>query len=57
MNWVEFVEFFANHRNAIYVLGSYGMALLIFAVEIALVRHRRTIALRQLRLLRDAETG
>ena len=57
MNWVEFVEFFANHRNAIYVLGSYGMALLIFAVEIALVRHRMTITLRQLRLLRDAEKG
>ena len=54
MNWGEF---FAMEGRAFYVWGSYGMALLIFVVEIALVRHRRTIALRQLRLLRDAETG
>ncbi len=54
MNWGEF---FDMGGRALYVWGSYGMALLIFVVEIALVRHRRTIALRQLRLLRDAEKG
>lgn len=54
MNWGEF---FAMDGYAIYVWGSYGMALLIFVVEIALMRHRRTITLRQLRLLRDAEKG
>ena len=37
-----------------YVWGSYGVTLLIFVVEIVLVRHRRVITLQQLRLLRDA---
>ena len=36
-------------------LGSYGVAFLIFAVEIALVRHRRKITLQQVRLMREAE--
>jgi len=47
-------EFFAMKGYGFYIWGSYGLALLIFVVEIALVRHRRTIALQQLRLLRDA---
>ena len=47
-------EFFAMKGYGFYIWGSYGLALLIFFVEIALVRHRRTIALQQLRLLRDA---
>ncbi len=54
MNWGEF---FDMGGRAFYVWGSYGMGLLIFVVEIALVRHRMTITLRQLRLLRDAEKG
>jgi len=37
-----------------YVWGSYGMALAIFIVEIALVRHKRKITLQQLRMMRDA---
>ena len=51
MNWVEF---FAMKGYAFYVWGSYGVALLLFCVEVVLVRHRRKITLQQLRLLRDA---
>ena len=51
MNWAEF---FAMGGYALYVWGSYGMVLLMFIIEIALVSHRRTITLQQLRLLRDA---
>jgi heme exporter protein CcmD len=36
-------------------LGSYAVALLIFAVEIAMVIHKRKITLQQVRLMRDAE--
>lgn len=35
-------------------LGSYAVAFLIFAIEIAMVRHKRKITLRQVRLMRDA---
>jgi heme exporter protein D len=35
-------------------LGSYAVALLIFAIEIAMVIHKRKITLRQVRLLRNA---
>ena len=35
--------------------GSYSVALLIFAIEIAMVRHRRKSTLQQIRLMRDAE--
>jgi heme exporter protein D len=52
MNWAEF---FAMKGYALYVWGSYGAALLVLVVEIILVRHRRTITLKQLRLMRDAE--
>jgi heme exporter protein D len=50
MNWAEF---FAMNGYAFYVWGSYGVALLVFAVEIMLVRNRRKLALRNLRLMRD----
>lgn len=53
MNWMEF---FAMKGYALYVWGSYGVALLVLAVEIILVRHKRTITLKQLRLMRDAES-
>ena len=36
-------------------LGSYVVALIIFAVEIALVVHKRKITLQQVRMMRDAE--
>ena len=35
-------------------IGSYAVALLILAIEIALVVHKRKVTLRQIRLLRDA---
>lgn len=36
-------------------LGSYGVAFLIFAIEIAMVVHKRKITLQRVRLMRDAE--
>lgn len=36
-------------------LGSYAVALLIFAVEIAMVIHKRKITLQQVRMMHDAE--
>ena len=50
MNWAEF---FAMNGYAFYVWGSYGVALLVFLVEVMLVRNRRKKALRNLRLMRD----
>jgi heme exporter protein D len=35
--------------------GSYAVALLIFATEIVMVRHKRKGTLQQIRLMRDAE--
>jgi heme exporter protein CcmD len=35
--------------------GSYAVALLIFAIEIAMVVHKRKITLQQVRLMRNAE--
>lgn len=35
-------------------LGSYAVAFLVFAIEIAMVIHKRKITLRQVRLMRDA---
>jgi heme exporter protein D len=35
--------------------GSYAVALLIFAAEIAMVIHKRKSTLQQIRLMRDAE--
>jgi heme exporter protein D len=34
--------------------GSYAVALIIFAIEIAMVVHKRKITLHQVRLMRDA---
>jgi len=50
MNWGEF---FAMNGYAFYVWGSYGVALLVFAIEVLLVRNRRKQALSNLRLMRD----
>ena len=38
-------------------LGSYAVALLIFAIEIAMVIHKRKLVLQKLRMMRDAEAG
>ena len=37
------------------LLGSYAVAFIIFAVEIAMVRHKRKITLNQIRMMREAE--
>jgi hypothetical protein len=34
--------------------GSYAIALLIFAIEITMVKHKRKITLQQVRLMRNA---
>ncbi|OGT00289.1 MAG: heme exporter protein CcmD [Gallionellales bacterium RIFCSPLOWO2_12_FULL_59_22] len=44
-----------EHTLAYVWLGSYAVAFLIFAVEIAMVRHKRKITLQQVRMMRDAE--
>jgi heme exporter protein D len=49
MSWGEF---FAMNGYAFYVWGSYGVAVLVFAVEVWLVRNRRKNVLRELRLMR-----
>jgi len=54
MHWSSMSEFFAMKGYALYVWGSYGVALLVFVVEVLLVRHKRKITLQQLRLMRDA---
>lgn len=36
-------------------LGSYLIALIIFAIEIAMVRHKRKITLQQIRLMQNVE--
>ena len=48
-------EFLAMKGYGLYVWGSYGMVLFVFAIEIAMVHHKRTITLQQLRLLCNAE--
>jgi len=44
-----------EHTLAYVWLGSYAVAFLIFAIEIAMVRHKRKITLQQVRLMRDVE--
>lgn len=45
-------EFFAMNGYAFYVWGSYGVAVLVFAIEAWLVRNRRKNILRELKLMR-----
>jgi heme exporter protein D len=52
---MSFSEFIAMNGRGFYVWGSYGMALAVFIVEIALVLHKRKLTLKQIRLMRDAE--
>ena len=47
MSWGDF---FAMKGYALYIWGSYGVALFVVLLEIALVRHRRKLALQELRL-------
>lgn len=48
MSWGEF---FAMNGYAFYVWGSYGVTLLVFGIEILLVRNRRKQILRELHLM------
>lgn len=50
-------EFFAMNGYAFYVWGSYGVALLVFAIEVWLVRNRRKNILRELKLMRLGNEG
>jgi len=54
MNWGEF---FAMKGYGLYVWGSYGMAMLVFIIEIVMVRHRRTLIVQRLRQMRDAASN
>jgi len=36
-------------------IGSYAVALLVFAIEIAMVIHKRKLTLQQVRLMHDVE--
>jgi len=48
MNWMNF---FLMKGYAWYVWGSYGVVLVVIAIEIAMVIRKRKIALQQLRLI------
>ena len=52
---MSMAEFFAMKGYGLYVWGSYGIALLLLAAEIIAVRHRRKIALRQVKMMREQE--
>ncbi len=52
---MSFAEFIDMHGRAFYVWSAYGMTLLVFIVEIALVIHKRKLTLKQIRMMRDAE--
>lgn len=47
-------EFFNMGGYGLYVWGSYGVTLFVFLVEILLVKHKRKMALQQVRLMREA---
>ncbi|MGZ8257290.1 MAG: heme exporter protein CcmD [Gallionella sp.] len=47
-------EFFNMGGYAFYVWGSFGVCAAALAIEIALVRHKRSLTLQQLRLMREA---
>jgi heme exporter protein D len=47
MSWSEF---FAMNGYAFYVWGSYGVTVIVFIAEIAMVRHKRKITLQQVRM-------
>lgn len=51
---VSIAEFFNMGGYAFYVWGSYGVTVLVFVVEILMVKHKRKSALQQVRLMREA---
>ena len=52
MNWSDF---FTMNGYALYVWGSYGMALLALLIEIIVVRRKGIAVLRRLRIVRNTE--
>ena len=56
MNWGSPVEFFHMGGYALYVWGSYGVTLLVFVVELVLLRHRRRTLLRRLGRMAEMRT-
>ena len=53
MNWNSLDVFIGMHGYGLYIWGSYGLALLVFAVEPWSVRYRRLKALAQAQDLRE----
>jgi heme exporter protein D len=51
MNWADF---FNMGGYALYVWGAYGVSLLVFIIEVLMVRHKRAVTLRQVRMLNRA---
>lgn len=49
------LDIWMRQNPLVYIwLGSYAVALLIFAIEVAMVKHKRKITLQQVRLMRNA---
>ena len=53
---MDWDKFFAMNGYALYVWGSYGVVLLVFMIEVVMVRHRRTLILQQLRRIIQADS-
>lgn len=50
------LDIWMRENPLIYVwIGSYAVAMLVFVIEIAMVRHKRTLTLQQVRLIHQAE--
>ena len=54
MNWASWSDFFAMGGYALYVWGSYGVALVLLAMEIVLLVLRKRSILQQLGRMRSA---
>ena len=54
MNWASWSNFFAMGGYALYVWGSYGVALVLLAMEIVLLVLRKRSILQQLGRMRSA---
>ena len=57
MNWNSAAEFFAMGGDALFVWGSYGMALALLLVEPLLARARHADAKRELARRRDDDAA
>ena len=57
MTWNSLSDFLAMGGYALYVWGSYGVAALLIAIELAALRARRMKAIDELRRARAAAGG